>query len=378
VKSPKYAGTLGKSADNLEKCLCLRDDILSMLDNIYVYARMKRDEDNSDPVYQALTDRASTLGTEIGSILSFIVPELISVSEDVLYGFIKSNNKLKLYEQFINEIIRQKKHILSEKEEKIIAMSYELASTPKDVFTMLNNADIKFPFVKDEEGNEIELTKGRYITLLESHDRSVREEAFHALYDTYKKQKNTIAASLAGNVKANRFYATVRNYGSSIEASLDDDNVQVNVYDNLISTVNNNLGLLHRYLSLRKKALKLDELHMYDLYVPIVQESKKKISYEEALDMVIQGLSPMGEDYINLLKNAFNSGWIDVYENEGKTSGAYSWGSYKSHPYVLLNFQELSMMCLPLHMKWVMLCIPIIPIVPSLIYTHTIRYLLLR
>ncbi len=335
----KYAGTLGKSADNLEKCLCLRDDILSMLDNIYVYARMKRDEDNSDPVYQALTDRASTLGTEIGSILSFIVPELISVSEDVLYGFIKSNNKLKLYEQFINEIIRQKKHILSEKEEKIIAMSYELASTPKDVFTMLNNADIKFPFVKDEEGNEIELTKGRYITLLESHDRSVREEAFHALYDTYKKQKNTIAASLAGNVKANRFYATVRNYGSSIEASLDDDNVQVNVYDNLISTVNNNLGLLHRYLSLRKKALKLDELHMYDLYVPIVQESKKKISYEEALDMVIQGLSPMGEDYINLLKNAFNSGWIDVYENEGKTSGAYSWGSYKSHPYVLLNFQ---------------------------------------
>ncbi len=335
----KYAGTLGQSANNLQECLNLRDDILSIIDNIYVYARMKRDEDNSEPMYQALTDRASTLSTEISSALSFIVPELISISEDKINGFIESNDKLKVYEQFIKEVIRQKQHILSDKEEKIIAMSYEIASTPKDVFTMLNNADIKFPFVKDEEGNEIELTKGRYITLLESHDRSVREGAFHALYDTYKKQKNTIAASLAGNVKADRFYAAIRSYGSALEASLDDDNIKVDVYDNLISTVNSNLSLLHRYLRLRKKALKLDELHMYDLYVPIVQESKRKISYEEALDMVINGLKPMGEEYIGLLKNAFESGWIDVYENEGKTSGAYSWGSYKSHPYVLLNFQ---------------------------------------
>jgi oligoendopeptidase F len=335
----KYAGSLGQSADNLEKCLSLRDDVLGMVDNIYVYARMKRDEDNSDPQYQALTDRASVLSTEVYSAISFIVPELISISEGVINGFLKNNNKLKLYEQFIKETIRQKKHILSEKEEKLIAMSYEIASTPKDIFTMLNNADIKFPFVKDGEGSEIELTKGRYITLLESCDRSVREGAFHALYDTYKKQKNTLAASLAGNVKANRFYSAVRNYGSALEASLDDDNISVNVYDNLINTINNNLGLLHRYLRLRKKALKLDKLHMYDLYVPIVEKSKRKIPYEEALNMVVQGLKPMGEEYIGLLKKSFESGWIDVYENEGKTSGAYSWGSYKSHPYVLLNFQ---------------------------------------
>ncbi|MDP4181048.1 MAG: oligoendopeptidase F [Bacillota bacterium] len=335
----KYSGSLGQSATKLQECLNLSDDMLSLTDNVYVYARMKRDEDNSDPVYQALTDRAAALSTEVYSAVSFIVPEIISIPEDVLSGYLSSNENLSVYRQVINEALRQKKHILSDKEEKIIAMSYDLASASKDIFTMFNNADIKFPYVKDEDGNEIELTKGRYIKLLESKDRGVRENSFHALYDTYKKQKNTLAATLASNVKSNRFYSSVRNYESALQASLDEDNIHVDVYNNLISTINSNLHLLHRYLKLRKRALKLDKLHMFDLYAPIVEQSNKNIAYKDALDTVINGLNPLGEEYIGLLKNAFESGWIDVFENEGKTSGAYSWGSYKSHPYVLLNFQ---------------------------------------
>lgn len=204
---------------------------------------------------------------------------------------------------------------------------------------MYNNADIKFPSILDENGESVELTKGRYIKFLESKDRRVRKDAFHALYSTYSAQKNTLAASLTANVKKNRFYSSVRRYNSSLEWSLDADNIPTGVYTNLIETIDKNLPLLHRYLRLRKKALKLDELHMYDLYVPLVEEDKRNIPYEEACQMVIEGLWPLGSEYNGYLKQGFDSGWIDVYENEGKTSGAYSWGTYKTHPYVLLNYQ---------------------------------------
>ena len=205
---------------------------------------------------------------------------------------------------------------------------------------MYNNADIKFPYIKNEEGEEVEVTKGRYVSFLESKDRRVREDAFKAVYSTYSKMKNTLATTLTGNIKRNKFYATVRKYPSSLAASLDNDNISTEVYDNLIETVGKNLHLLDRYLKLRKKVLKLPELHMYDLYVPIVEEFDKKIPYEEAKSMVIEGLKPLGEEYSTYLKKGLESGWIDVYENEGKTSGAYAWGSYKTHPYVLLNYQD--------------------------------------
>jgi oligoendopeptidase F len=335
----KYKGRLKDGPEQLLKCLNLCDDILSINDNIYVYARMKRDEDNSDPVYQALTDRAASLSTEAYASISFIVPEIILLKEETLKEYIESSQQLKIYRHFIDETLRQKKHILSDKEEEILALSYEIASAPKDIFTMFNNADIRFPFIKDENGENVELTKGRYILFLESKDRRVREDAFKAFYDVYNKQRNTLASALASNVKSNKFYASVRKYDSSIEASLNEDNIPLKVYDSLIGTVNDNLGLLHRYLKLRKKVLNLNELHMYDLYVPMVEQPKKSIRYEDALDMVEKGLMPMGEEYTGLLRQAFKSGWIDVYENQGKTSGAYSWGSYKSHPYVLLNYQ---------------------------------------
>jgi oligoendopeptidase F len=335
----KYKGTLCKSPENLLQCLKISNEMMALNDMIYVYARMKRDEDNGNSIYQALADRASTLSTEVYAAISFIVPEITSIPESKLESFIDSHEELKVYRQFFNEIIRQKEHILSEKEEELLALSSDMAGTARDIFTMFNNADLKFPFIKDENGGDIELTKGRYTKFLENSDRRVRKDAFTVLYDTYGKYKNTLASSLTGNMKANKFYSTAQKYNSSLEASLDGDNISPDVYNNLIETINKNLPLLHRYLKLRKRALKLEELHMYDLYVPIVEETKKNIPYEEALKLVEQGLVPLGEDYIGHLKEAFNSGWVDVFENQGKTSGAYSWGAYKSHPYVLLNYQ---------------------------------------
>lgn len=335
----KFKGTLGDSPSQLLNCLQLSDEISSTFETVYVYAKMRRDEDNSNSHYQGLVSRATALAAEVGAAVSFIIPELISIPEDKLMNFINSEKGLEIYKHFINENLRQKKHILSENEERILALASEISQAPKDVFTMLNNADIKFPFIKDEKGEEIELTKGRYISFLESRDRRVRQDAFRALYSTYTKQKNTLASLLIGNIKKNNFYKTVRNYGSCLEKSLDADNITVDVYDNLIDTVNKNLHMLHRYLRLRKKALKIEDPHMYDLYVPIVQQPERKIPYEDAVETVKKGLSVLGETYLNDLSKGFESGWIDVYENEGKTSGAYSWGAYKTHPYVLLNYQ---------------------------------------
>ncbi|NTV90393.1 MAG: oligoendopeptidase F [Clostridiales bacterium] len=336
---PEYRGTLSQSPERLLECLELCNEMMALNDKIFVYARMHRDEDNSNPSYQALTDRAMAHVTEAYAAVSFIVPEIISMDEETLKGWQGSNEKLKVYDQYFAEILRQKAHILSEKEEELLALSAELAHAPADIFTMFNNADIKFPTIKDEKGNEVELTKGRYIKFLESQDRRVREDAFHAMYSTYGKFANTLAAALGNNIKKNRFFSTVRKYNSCLENALDGDNVTTEVYDNLIATVNKNLPLLHRYLRLRKKALNLEELHMYDLYVPIVEETSKNIAYADALDMVKKGLQPLGGDYLGDLQNAFDTGWIDVYENEGKTSGAYSWGTHLTHPYVLLNYQ---------------------------------------
>ena len=334
-----YKGTLGENAQQLLSCLQLSDELSSTFETVYVYAKMRRDEDNGNSYYQGLVSKASALAAEVGAAVSFIIPELISIPEDKLISFIESEKGLEIYRHFINENLRQKKHILSEKEEELLALAAEISQAPKDIFTMLNNADIKFPFIKDENGEEIELTKGRYITFLESRDRRVRKDAFQALYSSYSKQKNTLSALLTSNIKKNNFYKTVRGYGSCLEKSLDADNITVDVYDNLIDTINKNLHLLHRYLKLRKKVLNLETLHMYDLYVPLVEQPERKIPYEDAVEIVKKGLKALGETYIKDLSKGFESGWVDVYENEGKTSGAYSWGAYKTHPYVLLNYQ---------------------------------------
>ena len=236
--------------------------------------------------------------------------------------------------------MRLTEHTLSAREEEIIAMAGELAEAPKNIFSMLNNADIKFPEILDEDGDQVPITHGNYIKLMESNDRRVRMEAFKGLYHTYGKQKNTLAALLNASVKKDVFYARVHKYGSALEASLYQDNVPVKVYHNLIDTVRSHLHIFYRYVALRKKLLDVPELHMYDIYAPLVKEVKTKISYEDAVKMVEKGLAPLGETYLADLKKGLENHWVDVMENEGKTPGAYSWGAYGTNPYVLLNYQN--------------------------------------
>lgn len=334
-----FSGRLGESAETLVACLKVYEELELANERVYVYARMRRDENNANPVYQGLTDRASSQNIQVMSATSFLTPEILSLPNEVLDQYMK-NEALKPYEFYLAEIRRQKEHVLSAVEENIIAQAGELAQAPMTIFGMLNNADIDFPFIKDGEGNEVKLTHGRYIHFMESQDRRVRKEAFDAMYSTYRKQKNTLAAILSSSVKKNVFYSRVRRYPSALAASLDNNNIPVDVYTNLIQAVRSQLPAMHRYVSLRKKLLGLDELHMYDLYTPMVQDVHFKVSYGEAKETVSKGLAVLGEEYQKVLQGSYEEGWIDVVENEGKTNGAYSWGVYGTHPYVLLNYQN--------------------------------------
>ncbi len=336
----KYAGTLGESSSNLYEGLKKSDEISRKMEHVFVYAKMRKDEDNRVSKYQSMTDKAQGVSVEVQSSLSYMVPEILSIPENRMKEFLMENQELSLYTFYLEEILRQKSHVLSKEEEKVLAQAGELAGAPKNIFGMINNADIKFPIIQDENRESVEVTKGRYVKFLESGDRRVRRDAFQALYSSYGKQKNTIASTLNYSAKKDAFYARVRKYPSALQASLDSDNVPVSVYDNLIQTVHEHLPSMYRYVDLRKKALGVDELHMYDLYTPIVKDMKMDIPYEEAKRKIKAGLSPLGKEYVDLLEKGFNNGWIDVYENEGKTSGAYSWGSYDSPPYVLLNYQD--------------------------------------
>ena len=316
------------------------DEVGQSVGEIYTYARMRRDEDNRNAHYQALTDRAGALSVRVGSALAFVVPEILALPEGRLQEFRQANEKMALYDHALEDILRKREHVLSSQEEKLLAEMGEIAEGPSTIFGMANNADLKFPSIKNEQDEEVELTKGNYIQFMESENRRVRQEAFETLYGTYQKQINTWAAILNSNIKGDVFFARARRYPSAIEASLHDDKVPLGVYDALIDTVREFLPEMHRYVKLRKKALGLDELHMYDIYVPIVSEVKMTIPYQEAVTMCREGLKPLGSDYGKVLEEGFTSHWIDVYENQGKTSGAYSWGTYRSHPYVLLNHQD--------------------------------------
>ena len=338
-EAEKFCGHLGDDVETLVTCFEWMDDLGRRIGEVYSYARMRRDEDNRQTIYQAMSDRAGMLSVRVGSSLSFVVPELLALPAERLEEY-RKNSKLDLYAHTIEDIVRKREHVLSSVEEKLIAEVGELAGAPSAIFTMANNADLKFPVITDESGQKVELTKGNYIQFMESAAGRVRKEAFETLYNTYQKQINTWAATLNASVKADVFFAKTRRYSSAIESSLDDDKVPLKVYDSLIETVHEYLPDLHRYINLRKKVLDLNELHMYDIYVPLVPETKMTINYEEAQKMVVDGLKPLGEEYQSILKEGFTTGWVDVYENEGKTSGAYSWGTYGTHPYVLLNHQD--------------------------------------
>ncbi|MGI5852395.1 MAG: oligoendopeptidase F [Caldicoprobacterales bacterium] len=336
----EHEGTLGARAANLFRGLNTYTGIMEKVEKLYVYAHMKKDQDNANTESQALLDRAQSLIVEFDSSTSFLEPEILEIPRDRAEEYIASLEELKPYRHYLDNLMRRKEHVLSPKEERILAMAGEVAAAPEHIFRMVNNADMRFPYITDENGQEVELTHGRYIQFMESRDRRVRKQAFEELYRTYGKQKNTIASTLNYSIKKDIFYSRIRNYPSTLERALHADKVPVSVYDNLIKAVEDNMGALHRYVSLRKRALGLDELHMYDLYVPIVQNVEMKVPYDRAKEMIAEGLKPLGERYLNILHEGYESGWIDVLENEGKTSGAYSWGCYDTHPYVLLNYQE--------------------------------------
>jgi oligoendopeptidase F len=336
----EYKGKLAESADKLYNALQKQDEITIKLGKLYTYAHMRYDQDTTNSQYQGLNDRAANLATQVSSELAFVVPEILSVPEETIKQYLSDKEELKLYEHALDEINRERPHVLSKEEEAILAGVSDVTSSSSNTFGMLNNADMKFPTIKDENGEEVEVTHGRYIRFLESSDRRVRKDAFKAVYDTYGKFKNTFASTLSGAVKKDNYYAKVRNYDSARQAALDSNNIPEDVYDNLIETVHNRLNLLHRYVKLRKKALGLDELHMYDMYTPLVSEVKMEVSYNEAKEYIVKGLEPLGEEYKNILEEGFANRWVDVQENVGKRSGAYSSGTYGTRPYILMNWQD--------------------------------------
>lgn len=336
----KFQGHLTESPDMLLDAFTAKDAIWQKLERAYVYARMKLDEDNRVSAQQAMYDKVSGVIAKVSAAMSFMTPELLSASEETLRSFIKELPALSQYTFVIEDLIREKKHVLSKEEENILAQLSEVTDAPDTIFTMLNNADISFGTIKDEDGEEVSLTHGNFISFMESHDRNVRKSAFTHVYEAYKGLVNTIASAYNYNVKTDVIGANIRHYDSARAAALSGGNIPESVYDNLITVVHEYLPVLHRYIDLRKKVLAVDELKMYDIYVPLVEIPKRKVSFEEAIKIMEEGLAPLGNAYMNRVLSGIDAGWIDVYENEGKTSGAYSFGSYDSFPYILLNYSD--------------------------------------
>lgn len=304
------------------------------------YAARLYDQDKKNTKHQAMEQKANALAAEYGSQTSFIVPEILALDETVLEGYYKEQEGLELYRIQIEEIQRLKAHSLSAELEKLVAMTSEMSQTAAEVYSILDNADLAFPEILDENGESVRISHGNFVPLLESPDRRVRKDAFENYYKVYQQFINTIAGLYNGQVKQQIFYAKARNYESTLEAAVDANHVPSKVYYNLIDTVNKNLDKMHRYVNIRKKCLGVKELHMYDVYTPMIADAAKKISFEEAKETVLKALAPLGEAYVNTVREGFANRWIDVYENEGKRSGAYSAGAYGVHPYVLLNHND--------------------------------------
>ncbi|MFW5982051.1 MAG: oligoendopeptidase F [Halanaerobiaceae bacterium] len=335
-----YKGKLVSSSQNLYEGIELILKIEEITSRLYAYSHMRHDEDTGNQKYQGINNRAQSLYNEVNSAISFMVPEIVSLSKDEIEKYLKEKEELGLYRHLLENIHRKKEHFLSANEEKLLAMAGDLAQGPANIFGILNNADLTFPTIKDENEEEVRLTHGRYIEYMQNNDRRVRKDAFTALYSKYDEFANTFANTLNTSVKGHIFYARARNYNSALETALDNDNVPVDVYNNLISAVRNNIDAMYQYVSIRKKALEIDELHMYDIYVPLVKDLDLKIPFDEAKETILKGIAPLGEEYSRIMKEGYDSGWIDVYENEGKRSGAYSSGCYGVHPYVLLNYTD--------------------------------------
>lgn len=339
-KSESFKGTFENGADALFKALSYKDEVLERIYRLYTYSHMRYDQDTTNSHYQAMDSRIKTLLVKVSTGLSFMTPEILALDEEKLASYVAEHEGLQLYKQVLKEINEMRPHVLPAEQEALLARLSEVANASSQTFSMLNNADLEFPSIVDENGDELELTHGRYSRFLESEDRRVREDAFRAMYGTYGKFRNTFASTLAGNVKRDNVNARVRNYNSARHAAMAENHIPEQVYENLVDTVNKNLNLLHRYVSLRKKVLGVDELHMWDLYTPLVKEAKMEIPYEEAKDIMLKSFAPLGEEYVSIAKEGLDNRWVDVVENKGKRSGAYSSGAYGTNPYVLMNWQD--------------------------------------
>ncbi len=336
----KFKGKLADDSSTLLDALKARDFIWQKLEKAFVYARMRRDEDNTCEKYQSMCDKIQNALSKASMLMAFFIPELLSCDKELIDGYIKENTELGIYKFMIDCAFKEKDHILSEKEESLLSQLGEVTSATNNIFTMLNNADMDFGTVLDADGNSLPLTHGNYITFMESHDPTLRKNAYEKMYTSYKKLINTISTTYSYNAKRDVVTARLRKYPSAIEASLSDDDISLDVYNNLIDVIHENLPYLYKYMEMRKEILSLDELCMHDVYVPLVKLPQKEISFEDAQLYMEKALAPLGDDYIKNMKNGLASRWVDVYETPGKTSGAYSFGSYDSMPYILMNFSS--------------------------------------
>lgn len=335
----KYKGILADSEENLFKALNISEETSRILQNLYVYTHMKSHEDTRINKNQGNATKTDMLSTELSMATSYMVPEIIAMDSEKLENYLKTE-KLSHYKKYVDDILRLKPHTLNEREEELLAAVADLSGVPENVYDMLSFADLQFPEIEDENGEKVRVTHSNFSLFLKSKDARVRKDAFEAMYGVYGQYKNTFASTLYGGIKSEIFYAKTRKYESALQGSLFQDNVSVNVYNNLIDAVHENLDTLNDYIDLKKKFLGLDKINMYDLYVPLTENFDMEISYEKAQEIILEALKPLGEEYLENVKKAFAEGWIDVYGNEGKQGGAYSWGSYDSKSYILMSYKD--------------------------------------
>ncbi len=333
-----YRGTLGQSPQQLLAALSLQDALDERLTRVFAYAMLERDQDTRDDAAIQRYEQAMALAVAFGRASAYIAPELLTLSDEQLLGFLDAEPGLAPFRRLIERTIRQRPHVRSTEVEELLADSAEMAQAASNAFTFLDNADIRYGTVRDEEGREVELTKARYARFMESHDRRVRRDAYVTLYQPYLGHRNTLGALLTASNQRDAFYARAHRYESALHAALEPENIPIEVYTNLIATVRRYLPLLHRYIGLRKEVLGIDELHPYDLYVPLVKMPERTYGFWEAADLVLEGLAPLGRRYVDALSAGLRSRWVDIHETLGKRSGAYSMGVYGAHPYLLLNW----------------------------------------
>ena len=339
-KEEQFKGHLGDSAETLYNALALDDEIETKLEKVYVYAHLKQDQDTSNDKYTGFESRAHQLIIKISSAWSFLVPEILQIDEDKLKSFVNENEDLKRYEFDLKLINEKRPHILDAEKEKLLTEVQDALSIPENVYGMFSNADLEFEDAVDKDGNKHPLTQGTFIKYLESDDRELRQSAYNNVYKGYGSYNNTLGATLAGEVKKNVFNARTHNYKSARERALSNNHIPEEVYDNLVKTVHKYLPLLHRYTQLRKELLGIEDLKMYDLYTPLVKDVKFEMPYDEAKDWMLKALEPMGEEYLNVVKEGLDNRWVDVYENKGKRSGGYSSGAHLTNPFILLNWSD--------------------------------------